>query len=469
MRVKNEKYMDLNQFVYKNGRIDWKENVGKIIEFYYNNEKHTIEILEYLGLSYLKIKMDETIFEKVSVQKILYLRFENELYCPQYKYNVGDIINDIEILQQIRIPCKTPLGSGSVLSKGYKCKCLIDGYEFEVYESRRLNCPVCKNKKLIREINDIGTTNPELLDLFVNKEDAYNNLPTSRKYIEVRCPFCGTIKKMQIRYFVAIGYVTCDKCSDNISYPNKFAHCLFKQLENQYVEYESEYSPSWANNYIYDNYIVLSNGQKIIVEMDGKYHYDEKLSKIQKHNDNIKDMLALNHDIIVIRIDCYYNHVINRFDHIKNNIINKLSTHFDFSNINWDLCNQAGLSNKMIEVINYYNNNPYSNVNDIMVRFDLCEDTVYNYLNIANSLGLIKYNKYDPMRTRNSKPIAMYDVNYNLVNVYKSVQFLVNNEKNRELNSNAIRKRLTDNQNKPYKGFYFKYISYDEFMKHINI
>ena len=50
MRIKQEKYIDLNQFKKdKTGKILWKDNVGKTIEFYYNNKKHTIEIIEYLS------------------------------------------------------------------------------------------------------------------------------------------------------------------------------------------------------------------------------------------------------------------------------------------------------------------------------------------------------------------------------------------------------------------------------------
>ena len=99
-----------------------------------------------------------------------------------YKHNVGDIISNknssIEILKQIRInKTKTIRGNKKTISeKGYLVKCVKDGYEFEIFEyeiSSGYGCPVCTNRKVIKGINDIATTRPEIAKLFLHHEESY--------------------------------------------------------------------------------------------------------------------------------------------------------------------------------------------------------------------------------------------------------------------------------------------------------
>ena len=136
MKAKQNKYIDLNQFVYgKDGRISWKDCVGLTVEFFYNGNRHEINILERINKDYFKIMLDGIIIEKAHTSKIVKLMFDNLLYEPDYFYNVGDIINErLEVVEQIQIQRKTTKGNGFVKRKGYLCHCLIDSYNFEIEE-----------------------------------------------------------------------------------------------------------------------------------------------------------------------------------------------------------------------------------------------------------------------------------------------------------------------------------------------
>lgn len=163
----------------------------------------------------------------------------------KYRYGVGDIVNDVEILKQIKMRHSK---SDEYFQKAYECRCLKDDYVFVIAEcdlNRGRRCPLCSNKIVVKGVNDIATTNPEMIEYLKSEEDAYKYTSQSNKEIDVKCPICGFEKRMPIYSLYNNGF-SCDICSDGISYSNKFARELFRQLSNQYLEYEYEYSPDWA-------------------------------------------------------------------------------------------------------------------------------------------------------------------------------------------------------------------------------
>lgn len=468
MKAKQNKYIDLNQFPHnQQGKIVWKDCVGLTVEFYYNDKRHQIKILERISKDYLKIMLDDVVIEKAHTSKITELMFDNLLYKPDYLYKIGEIINGrLEIVEQCQIQRKSTQGSGVVNCKGYVCRCLKDKYEFAIEEFDLRNghgCPVCVNRVIVKGINDIGTTNTELITLFVNENDAYCHSKSSDARVKVKCPYCGTIKVMRIAELSKYGYVTCEKCLDGVSYPNKFAHELFKQLESQYKVYQSEYSPMWAGMLRYDNYIELLDGKKIIVEMDGGYHYSKYYDYLAK-NDMYKNKLAEEHSISMIRINCNYLKVGQRYNMVKTNLFEALKDIFDLSNVNWDKCNECGISSKLIEVLNYYQNNPKLGLLEIARDCKISMPTLYEYLYTGEELGLCAYIRADPNRVKNSKPIAMYDLNMNLIGIYKSGKQIAELFPELKLNHRQIRKCATNN--KPYKNYIFRFATYEEYQQY---
>ncbi len=462
MQISN-KYIDMNQFPHNlNGTISWKNSVGVVAEFLFNNTVHKLKILNVIDCAHIKIEIDSNIIKTVQSNEIINLCFEKIFYESTYHYDIGQIIDNLEILSKTK-----KVKSKKYKQKAYECRCIKDGYVFIISEcelNRGRRCPLCANKVVVKGINDIATTNPEMIKYLKNDDDAYKYSAQSNKKIKVKCPICGFTKDISICSLYYNGF-SCNKCSDGISYANKFAHELFKQLSNQYLDYNDEYSPEWAKKYRYDNYIKLLNGREFIVEMDGGFHY---IDKWKHNNDKEKDSLALSHNIKMIRIDCNYNTISERFEYIKNNTFDALKDIFDLSYVDWNNCNLQGISSIILEVINYYNNNTVASYEDIVNHFGICLSTLRSYLRIGDEIGLCKYEKRISKNIiLKSKPIAMYDSNNELIGVYSSAKQLEKNFLELNLYKSSVFRAAQNN--KMYKGYSFKFVTHDEYQEFINI
>ena len=456
----NNKYIDLNQFPHnKNGKISWKDSVGTVASFLFDKNIHQIKILDYMDCRRIKIEIDDNFIKIVQSGDIVNLCFEKLFYQPTYYYNVGDVVNNAEILEQTKIKHTK---SEKYFQKAYKCRCLKDGNLFVISEcdiNRGRGCPLCASKIVIKGINDIATTNPEIIKYFENKEDIYKYTFQSSKKVDVKCPVCGFKKKMSICSLCNNGF-SCDVCSDGISYPNKFAHELFRQLSNQYLEYEYEYeySPDWVGDYRYDNYIKIFDDKEIIVEMDGAYHYIDKWGN---NHDKEKDKLAELHNINIIRIDCNYKKVAERFEYIKNNVVDALKDYFDLSLVDWDKCDLYAVSSIIIEVAKYYNDNQRASNADIAKHFNISMDTLRSYLRIGKRLGLCSYIRNNPNKLNMSKPIAVYDKDNNIIGIYSSAKQLEKSLLELKLYKSSVFRAAKSN--KPYKGYLFKFVTHEEY------
>lgn len=395
--TKINKYMDFNQFPHdKRGYISWKDSVGITANFFYNEEMHVITIIDYGNPDnlHITVQIDDMPYKTVYIKKIKNLAFEDLFYKREYYYDIGENVNNVIILEQtIKKVTNNKELRGYSNIKAYKVRCTADGYEYVVAESELRNghgCPVCSGNIVVKGINDLATTNPDVIKYLYDKEDAYIYSKGSGKYIWVKCIYCGYKKRIKVNDLTKSGYFGCQKCNDRMSYPNKFAHELFSQLRDQYLYYDIEYTPSWAGRFKYDNYIELTNGIKMFVEMDGHLHYRDNETKVAE-NDELKNRLAIKHNITMIRIDCNYSDYLKRYEYIKNNVIKMISPFFDLTNVDWDKCNKAGLSNKVIEVVEYYNQYKYMSISQIANMFNYAESTIRNYLTIGNKLGLCDY------------------------------------------------------------------------------
>ena len=461
MKAKQDKYIDLMQFPHNGkGQISWKDSVGTVAEFFYNGERHELEILERINKNHLKIRVDDIVIEKAHPDKITKLMFKNLFYKPNYDYDVGATINNLVILEQCIVK------RNGVNAKAYRVKCLVDGYEFVSNEINLRNghgCPVCSSTIVVKGINDIATTDPRLAKLFVDKNDTYKYSRKSDAEVIVECPNCHCRKTMKISQLTLLGHVSCNMCSDGVSYPNKFAHELFSQLSGQYIEYKYEYSPDWAKTYFYDNYIKLYDGREIVVEMDGGFHYKDGYYKnFKPTNDAAKDELCKENDIIMIRINCDYIQVDSRFEYIKTNTEHSLNSYFDLSHVDWDKCDVAGNSSLFKQVINYYNHNKKVSLHDIASHFDINIETLYRYLRSAERLGMCTYIRNDQNRINNSQPIAMYTLDGDLIGIYKSTRIIEESFPEKDFRRESIRQNM--HMNKPYKGYVFKPASYEEYL-----
>lgn len=237
---------------------------------------------------------------------------------------------------------------------------------------------------------------PELICLFKNKEDAHNTLGSNKK-VPFICPCCGKEVICQIDSVTRAGHVICSTCSDGFSYPEKMFSNILTQLDIKFVHH---YCPEWAKPYIYDFKFTVHK-HEYIVEMDGDIGHGKVTIDKRKSGeeslaiDNLKDELASEHGIEVIRIDCRYKdgRANERQAYIRRNIeSSKLSSLLDLSCIDWKECNIRGCGSKFREVTLIYNSGTKF-VDRIAERVGISSRCVIKYLREAMHLGIINTDK----------------------------------------------------------------------------
>lgn len=343
----------------KENTIDWESSVGCTVEFQckdyhgyytiirkYSKEDNTIKINKKSCGKYSLFEIffnddKENIF--IVDRRILRsINFEYRLgiYSFDYLYDIGDVIKDkYLVLDRTR---KIFYKKDKHPVRTYVLKCIKDNHIFEIpeYMIKKQDelCPLCSSNVLVSGINDIATLKPELIKFLVDKNDAYKYMANTNQKLNFVCDICGEKFKSSPRSFPIS--LPCG-CYSAKSYPNRFIIELFKQLNIEFIEELRKCHFGWCGKYRYDLFFEY-NDKKYIVEMDGGFHKKPEVKKI----DNIKDKLANDNNVEVIRIDCDYKSHNKRFEYIKNNVINsKLSEIFNFENIDWISINVKILTN----------------------------------------------------------------------------------------------------------------------------
>lgn len=260
-------------------------------------------------------------------------------------------------------------------------------------------CPFCANRKVYVGINDLNTVRPDIVKYLYNKEDRFLHYGSGQVVLWV-CPDCGEIFPRSICDMCRRGF-SCPKCGDGISYPNKFMYNILLQIKN--LDFlEREYRPKWCK-YIYkdkntfgryDIYFGYRN-KKYIIELDGGLgHGNRTLYQTVEESidiDNIKDKLAEEHNIKIIRINCDYAQS-DRFTFIKDKILNsELKNILDLSIIDFDKADFDSLESYVILSSKYWNEG--FTIGEISKKLDVYSDTITRYLTNAAKYGLCDYNK----------------------------------------------------------------------------
>lgn len=304
-------------------------------------------------------------------------------------------------------------------------------------------CPVCAT--IPRQIgpapeykNSIWTSEyKDFFTQYLSEEQMKVTMPMSNKKIGIPCPNCGCVKNTSPNNLFHNGFC-CDKCSDGISYPEKFMMSLLDLL---HINYHKEYSPNWANGKIYDFYL---SDYSCIIETHGIQHYEESNRGrdliVEQANDLYKKELAMKNGVTYyFVIDCRYSHL----EWIKSHIISSgLLSFLDVANnsIDWTLCGREAMSSKIVVVANLWNmGKPMSEIIEIM---KLTKTTIRAYLIKASNVGLCDYNK-DESRKRmreselyhyrlseshkgkctgknhpNAKPVVQLDKKLNVISIW---------------------------------------------------
>lgn len=288
-------------------------------------------------------------------------------------------------------------------------------------------CLECSRDKVVQGVNDVKTLRPDLLKYFKYPEDAEHVTLFSNRIIELKCPDCGTDRKMSMYKLTTNGF-NCKICGDGNSYPNKFVREFLLQLSCKYnFHIEPEYVPAWAEHIhknirrrIYDFALFYNTGEMIIIEVHGEQHYKNGFGNIngarnvqeEQSNDIMKYNLAIQNGVLpenYIVIDARYSSC----EWIKASLLNSnLDVLFPFTDIDidWDRCNEMACSNMVKIVCDAYMNGMKKNL-DLCNQFGYCKKTIHKYLKIGASLGWCNYsekNRYHIVM----KPLRCVDNGY---------------------------------------------------------
>ena len=231
---------------------------------------------------------------------------------------------------------------------------------------------------------------PNLVEYFIDKSLVHKS-SLSKTKVEVICPCCKKIHLRTIRTIYSCGNTYCSMCNDNYSFPERFMSAV---LDNLNIKYKYQFTDSWTEQYKYD-FLIFIGDMYYIVELDGGLGHghdrglDRRTSEETKEIDNIKDDLACKNNYRVIRINCDYENE-NRFEFIKNNIINsELSNFIDFSSVNWNMCFQQACSSRYSKALKFYKSG-CKYLDDISKEVGLASATIKKFLLHMMEVGIIQ-------------------------------------------------------------------------------
>ena len=242
---------------------------------------------------------------------------------------------------------------------------------------------------------------PWMQQYLSNPTDAYRYCYCSNMHIDTKCPICGYVVKKQPSNMYYRGF-KCDMCGVGISFPNRLMRALLTQLNVPFIpEVGVRHGFPWMDKYLYDFYFIDTNGQSVLIEMDGGFHRYEEQQQI----DALKDRLAKANNTRLIRIDCMYQDC-DKFAYIKDHIINsELYDILPLNTVDWEQCLVGAQTNVFLQVCEMYDNG--ESVSDISDCVKLSTTTIHKYLKQGYTIGVCKlYNTVDGRRRRKMKYIA---------------------------------------------------------------
>lgn len=276
---------------------------------------------------------------------------------------------------------------------GYWFKCLEHPeHESELKNIHNFVRSGYKGSIECKKCNSVSITHPDLVKYFVNKEDTLKYSSGSFKEVTMKCPDCNYEKKIRVGTLIWHG-LSCHRCSDGVSYPEKFMLSFLEQLNSISKFQLSKTTFKWCKNYRYDFYIDSLN---CIIETHGGQHYKDTLGfwgslKEIKKNDNLKKELANENSInSYIVIDCRYS----KMEFIRNNImISELPKLLNFkeSDIDWFRCHEYSCKSLVKVACDLWNNRIRS-ISNISKELKLSKSTILRYLKQGFILNWCDYN-----------------------------------------------------------------------------
>lgn len=384
-----------------------------------------------------------------------------------------------DVGQEIETSCSTIKITKRIFNDGeykkhrgkyYLYECLTCGYccdlEHMVYENSIKNghgCSICGGGNAVATgINDIHTLAPWIEKFFKDKNEVYNVSIGTRKKIITKCPDCGYEYPMCVANLYNQGF-RCKRCSDGVSYPEKFMIAVLEQLNIDYIPQLNKTTFKWCENYKYDFYLPKYN---YIIEVHGEQHYDRRGQFIyvslpqQKETDRIKKELSLSNNISkYIIVDARKS----TKDWLEEHINDAFNDIIDTSTVDYELCDKKALGNRVKEVCDYYMTHHNLSTGELGKIFKVASTTIGSYLKKGYQYGWCDYNPkiyFNKNYNYRSRQIEVWR-NGEYLGVFKGVRELVIYAKERyniKLYNSLVYKVLSGDRNHT-QGFVCKYIN----------
>lgn len=316
-------------------------------------------------------------------------------------------------------------------------------------------CLYCSHQKVFVGETDLWTTHPEIAKMLKNPNDGYTLSAGSGKKVDWICPNCNSDIKMVVHNVIYRG-ICCQRCSDGISYSEKFVMSLLEQLN---IDFEHNIPLDWSNNKRYDFYI---EKYKMIIECHGLQHYEDKFKSYnsartlseEQENDRFKQNIAMLNGIEeYVVLDCRESN--KKF--ISDSILNsRLSIIFNLSCVDWDMCDKNSHKSYYMDILKYYNDG-IKNPIDIANKIGFDRSSVVYALHRLTENGLCDYNSKKSSIENSSAKRRKSVICLETGKIYKFMKHTVNDG----FNDSAVSKCCTGHQ-EVHKGLHWMF--YDDYL-----
>ena len=282
-----------------------------------------------------------------------------------------------------------------------------------------------KHIKIVKPyVDDFYTVHKDLLIYLESPESTIGEATYNRKKYVMICPECHIGKVKTTLAQLVINGFSCPCCGNKGSYFNRFGHYMLTELNE---DFESEKRFDWCKFPNYKNpkkiysgvYDFVIESKKLIIEMDGGFHKTGTSTKSQdevKYVDKMKTELAKLNGYRVIRIDCDYGIVKDRFRIFVNNLLNsELKDIYSLDKLDLDKIDILANKNITKEVSEYWNQG-YT-IPEIVNISTYCTSTVRTYLRKGAKIGWCNFEE-GKSRSRGYKIKVLQDDN--LVGLFES-------------------------------------------------
>ena len=278
--------------------------------------------------------------------------------------------------------------------KHTKCGTILKRKPNYLFAHKTCYCPLCSIDKITTQVtkgvNDIATTNLELFSILKDKEDGYKYRMNSNKKVWFVCPKCKQelYRKISLVNTNGLG-CSCD--SNVASYSERFLFAILKQIN---VQFYYQYSVKGFRNYRFDFYVPSFN--KMLIELDGGIGHGKESMLLDPnefinstHRDEEKNDYARNNGFVLLRINCDYLDIRNRFDFIKSAFEqSELSKYINFHSIDYLECHKYSLGLKVIQIAEAWNKG-IRGYKELKKHFNMNRSTIRRYLKDACDTKLI--------------------------------------------------------------------------------